>query len=273
MRRVWLRRLTITSGLIAGGCALFWIEPHAAFGPLEWAAPGVVWRVPTREPVVALSFDDGPSPSFTPQVLGILQRHGAHATFFLIGRRAAEHPDIVDAIKRGGHEIGNHYDTPGTALKASEAEFVDRLERAGSVLGLEGPGKLFRPPGGLLWPSQLRLARERGYTCVLGSAYPHDPSHPPTWYIRWLVTKNLEPGAIVILHDGIADPTRTIAALPEILEAGARKGLQFVSVGRLLASSRGSSDVTTQKMRRAASRTRPLARGSRTRAGGGHRLR
>ena len=68
---------------------------------------------------------------------------------------------------------------------------------------------------------------------MLGSAYPHDPMHPPVWYIRWLVTKNLAPGTIVILYDGISNPTRTISALPQILAAAHRKGLSFVSIGTL----------------------------------------
>jgi hypothetical protein len=77
---------------------------------------------------------------------------------------------------------------------------------------------------------------------VLGSAYPHDPAHPPIWYIRWLIGKNLAPGAIVILHDGISDPTRTIEALPAVLAEGRRRGLQFVSIGRLLGARAAPSD-------------------------------
>jgi peptidoglycan/xylan/chitin deacetylase (PgdA/CDA1 family) len=99
---------------------------------------------------------------------------------------------------------------------------------------IPGSRKLFRPPGGIAWPGQLRLARQRGYTPVLGSAYPHDPARPPVWYIRWLVVKNLRPGAIVILHDGIRDPSRSIEALPLILAAGKQKGLQFVPIGTLM---------------------------------------
>jgi len=68
---------------------------------------------------------------------------------------------------------------------------------------------------------------------MLGSAYPHDP---PVSYIRWLVTKNLAPGTIVILHDGISNPTRSIQALPQILVAGCREGLRFVSIGALRAA-------------------------------------
>jgi peptidoglycan/xylan/chitin deacetylase (PgdA/CDA1 family) len=69
---------------------------------------------------------------------------------------------------------------------------------------------------------------------VIGSAYPYDGGHPPVWYIRWLIERNLEPGAIVILHDGIPDPSRGIAALPHILATGRERGLRFVSVGTLM---------------------------------------
>jgi hypothetical protein len=80
----------------------------------------------------------------------------------------------------------------------------------------------------------MRQAEAQGYRVVLGSAYPYDPSHPPPAYIQWLVAKNLAPGVIVILHDGIADPSRMIAVLDPILAAGERKGLRFVPIGTLL---------------------------------------
>jgi peptidoglycan/xylan/chitin deacetylase (PgdA/CDA1 family) len=80
----------------------------------------------------------------------------------------------------------------------------------------------------------MRLARAQGYECVLGCAYPHDPMRVPAWYIRWLVLKNLRPGTIVILHDGIADLRRSIQALPRILGAGRERGLRFVSIAKLL---------------------------------------
>lgn len=114
------------------------------------------------------------------------------------------------------------------------AQFLSYLEQTDkAIIRTEGP-RLFRPPGGVAWPRQMRLARARGYTCVLGSAYPHDPVHPPVWYIRWLIEKNLAPGTIVILHDGISNPKRGIEALPHILTEGRRRGLQFVSIGQLM---------------------------------------
>jgi len=205
-----------------------------AFSVLEVLTPRIVYRVETGRPLVALSFDDGPHPIYTPQVLDVLERHQAKATFFLIGERALRHPDLVARIRRSGHEIGNHYFTNGSTLGHSETKFLDYLERTERALSLGGPLKLFRPPGGVAWPGQLERARERGYLCVLGSAYPHDPAHPPVWYIRWLAVKNLAPGAIVILHDGIADATRSVAALPDILSAGRYRGLSFVSIGSLM---------------------------------------
>jgi peptidoglycan/xylan/chitin deacetylase (PgdA/CDA1 family) len=78
---------------------IFWIEPFAALDILERLTPNIVYRTRTDEPVVALSFDDGPHPVFTPMVLDILETHQARATFFLIGERALRHPDLVQQIK------------------------------------------------------------------------------------------------------------------------------------------------------------------------------
>jgi peptidoglycan/xylan/chitin deacetylase (PgdA/CDA1 family) len=202
----------------------------ALFGVLQWATPGIVWRVPTSEPLVALSFDDGPHPVHTPKVLAILAKHDAHATFFLIGQRANDHPQLVEAIKAGGHELGNHYLHRGTCLADSSASFSAKLVQAEHAIGISGAPKLFRPPAGLAWPWQLQQARDLGYTPVLGSAYPHDPAHPPVSYIQWLIKKNLVPGAIVILHDGISDPSRSIEALPGILAAGQARGPEWLKL-------------------------------------------
>lgn len=213
---------------------VFWAEPLWLLPGLERLTPNIVYRVRTRLPVVALSFDDGPHPTFTPQVLDLLQGYDAKATFFLIGDCALRHPDVVAAIRVGGHEIGNHYSSNVPTLGHSDAEFVRKLKETEAALGLAAKPALFRPPGGIAWPGQIRLVKTRGYTCVLGCAYPHDPVHPPVWYIRWLIEKNLVPGAIVILHDGISDASRSIRALPHILEAGRRKGLRFLSISELM---------------------------------------
>ena len=236
-RRRRSKLIAVTAILLAAGVLVIGTQPAVAFAVLERLMPNVVWRVETAQPLVALTFDDGPDPVHTPQVLDILRRSGATATFFLIGERAEAHPALVARIKAEGHEVGNHYMTKRHTYRHADEVFLSLLERTERAAGIAGPRKLFRPPGGITSPRHLRLARERGYTCVLGSAYPYDGARqPPAGYIEWLVEKNLAPGAIVILHDGIADPSAGIAALPRILAAGGERGLRFVPVGTLLAA-------------------------------------
>lgn len=222
--------------VFVGGLLVIGTQPLAAFALIERLTPNLIWRVETDQPLVALSFDDGPHPAHTPQVLEILKRSGATATFFLIGERAEARPELVRRIKAEGHEVGNHYFTRTHTSRHSDEEFLGYLDRTERAAGIAAPPKLFRPPGGVAWPRQLRLARERGYSCVLGSAYPFDGQRPPVGYIEWLIEKNLAPGTIVILHDGIRDPRRGIAALPHILAAGRDRGLRFVSIGTLMAA-------------------------------------
>jgi peptidoglycan/xylan/chitin deacetylase (PgdA/CDA1 family) len=208
------------------------------FSVLERLTPRLVYRIKTNRPLVALSFDDGPHPTYTPQVLEILEKHHAKATFFLIGERAIRHPDLVARIKAAGHEVGNHYFANGSTLGHSDAEFLAYLDRTETAIGLAEPLKLFRPPGGVAWPRHLQLAQERGYTCVLGSAYAWDPTRPPAAYIRWAITKDLGSGAIVVLHDSGGNRSNTVEALPGILEAGRAKGLRFVTVSDLMSAPR-----------------------------------
>jgi peptidoglycan/xylan/chitin deacetylase (PgdA/CDA1 family) len=233
-RRRWRR--AVAALLLAAVAAFGILAFQPAWLPdlLAQVYPEILWRVETPSPRVALTFDDGPAPDHTPQVLRMLARHRARATFFMIGDRAARSPDLLRTIRESGHEVGNHYYSIRSNLRVSNVDFEADLLRAESILGISGPTKLYRPPGGLIRRAQLALLEKHGYRCVLGSAYPYDGSRAPSWYIRWLVEKNLAPGAIVILHDGIADPSRTLAALDGIFQAGEARGLRFVPVGELL---------------------------------------
>lgn len=238
--------LVMAIALVGVGLWVFWIEPLAVLPVLERLTTNLIYRVRTSRPLVALSFDDGPHPTFTLQVLEILKQLDAKATFFLIGERALRYPDVVSRIKAAGHEVGNHYFKNGPTLHHSDADFVRCIEETEKAIGITTGPKLFRPPGGVAWPRQLRLVQARGYKCVLGCAYPHDPMHPPVWYIRWLIQKNLVPGAIVILHDGTRDPSRSIQALPHILRTGREKGLRFVSIGALADAATEKADASVR---------------------------
>src|SRR5215469_11529331 len=100
---------------------IFWMEPLGVLPWLERLTPNLLYRVRTRQPLVALSFDDGPHPVFTPQVLDILRHQHAHATFFLIGDRARSHPELIARIQAEGHEIGNHSSTNWSILGHSDS--------------------------------------------------------------------------------------------------------------------------------------------------------
>jgi len=265
----------LAGALVLLSLFVFFVEPLWMVPLLERMTPNILYRVRTEKPLVALSFDDGPNPEFTPQVLGLLEEYDARATFFLIGERAERNPELVRRILAEGNEVGNHWCRNGSVLLQPDKEFAEGLERTERAIGLaegrkdnsRGPSgssgrdrrqnlggveaakatssrrtpKFFRPPGGVARPSQLRLAKERGYTSVLGCAYPHDPMKMPVWYQRWLIEKNLAPGTIVILHDGIKDPTRSIETLRHILAEGKRRGLKFVSIGELVDKGNGEA--------------------------------
>src|SRR5688572_19428729 len=128
-RRRWRRILAGVAVVLATGLAIVAIQPLWVFDALAWATPGIVWRVETQKPWVALSFDDGPAPDHTPRVLEILARHRAHATFFLIGDRAARFPASVEQLRAAGHEIGNHSYTLSSTLHSTDEELLSNLER------------------------------------------------------------------------------------------------------------------------------------------------
>jgi peptidoglycan/xylan/chitin deacetylase (PgdA/CDA1 family) len=227
----------VAAALLGGGAGVLALQPRFVVRALAAVFGDVVWRVPTGQAIAALTFDDGPDPVYTPQVLDILRRRGARATFFLIGGSARAHPGLVRRIRAEGHEVANHTFSDATTWTMDAAEFERSLLAAEAVLG---PGaarpKLMRPAGGLIRPAQLERLRRHGYVCVLGSAYAFDPYRPPAGYIRWAIGKNLEPGAIAVLHDAGGDRSRSVAALEGIIDIAEAKGLRLVAVSELLAA-------------------------------------
>lgn len=237
MRRKFRHTAMITLAIFAGLVLFSVLEPAALAKLLGRAFPAILWRVNPEQPVVAITFDDGPDTVYTPQVLEILARHNAHATFFLVAEHARQHPELVEQIRRAGHEVGNHTGTMHTTFFMRESKFEDDLLRAETMLAMgNSEPKFFRPAGGWIRPAQLRRARRNGYTCVLGSAYAFDPYRPPAGYIRWVIGKSLKPGVIVVLHDSGGNRSNTVAALEAILETGESRGLRWVTLSELLAT-------------------------------------
>jgi peptidoglycan/xylan/chitin deacetylase (PgdA/CDA1 family) len=184
---------------------------------------------------VALTFDDGPSPEYTPGILAVLRRFHVQATFFLVGYLTDQYPQLVHSELRAGMTIGNHtYNHPEvppfanlpSQLVAAEIDLgAQPLER----LGIEP--RLFRPPGGSFSPQLVAAAEARGERIVLWSVDPRDwqPGTTPQQVARNVLSA-VRPGSIIILHDGGGDRSATVRALPKIIKAIRRRGLRFVAV-------------------------------------------
>lgn len=199
----------------------------------------VVNRLAAGAPIVALTFDDGPDPEVTPRILEVLAAHRAHATFFVLGERAARHPALIRRIAEAGHAIGTHTQHHRVRFHFGSPAYVAReIEQAiGVVEGIlaERP-VLFRPPQGLRTPCfAAGWRRTRGLTCVTWSVRGLDSLSTTAAKIIARVAPRLAPGAIVTLHDGTGlgggtcrQPT--LDALGAILETCAARGLRCVTL-------------------------------------------
>jgi peptidoglycan/xylan/chitin deacetylase (PgdA/CDA1 family) len=208
-------------------------------GLLDWLAaryPGCLYRVATQNPAVALTLDDGPDPITTPLIAAELQRHGAHATFFLIAERVPGSEQLVDQLVAAGHELGNHFTRDRASIRLGAAAFARDLEEAHRVLAHHGPVHWARPGSG--WYSQTMIAtmERRGYRCALGSVYPYDAMIPSVAFSRWHILRNVRPGAVVILHDGGARGRRTVRVLRTVLSELQRRGFRVVTLSELAAA-------------------------------------
>ncbi len=196
---------------------------------------------------VAITFDDGPDPEWTPKVLDILKKYNVKAAFFLVGKNAENYPGLVRRIVDEGHEIGNHtYYHPNLALCWPEHV---RLELNATQLLIESiTGRsttLFRPPYGAdTSPSQLseliplQIAQDLDYLVVLENIDPQDWARPGTDIIVQRIKQQRRDGSIILLHDAGGDRSQTIEALPRILDWLRARGDTIVSISTLLGTTR-----------------------------------
>ena len=237
--------------LVVGAFALFY--PDWIVAALAKRSPEVLYFVRTREPVVALTIDDGPDTISTPRILDVLRQHGARATFFLLASRIPGNEEVVARIVEENHELANHLTKDEPSIRLSPSEFEQQLLEAHAVLsefaGIRSFGEAdvcrfqeagvqwFRPGSGWYNAAMLSTLCEHGYRCVLGSVYPFDPQIPSLWFSTHYVLWNVRPGSIVVLHDHGARGERTAKALATILPELDRRGFRVVTVSELLDSS------------------------------------
>jgi len=189
---------------------------------------------------VALTFDDGPNPPYTSQILDVLQLYDVKATFFIVGKNALANPDLVRLEVAEGHEVADHsythhwysafIDVKGSDLRRGEQAIE-------AVTGVRP--RLYRPPYGLHTPWQLWDSRREGLLPVTWSVEAGDPKQPPPEVIAQRVLARARPGSIILLHDGAearqgVDRSSTVKALPEIITTLETRGYRFVTISELI---------------------------------------
>jgi len=210
----------------------------------EWPSYPTVWHFGNTNPNhVALTFDDGPDPTWTPQILKILRDYKVRATFFVLGKHAEEHPALIRQILKEGHEIGSHTYTHPNLSEISSDQARLQLNATQRLLEwLTGRSTiLFRPPynadsmpGSLDDVKPIALATELGYMTVGESIDPQDWDRPGTDEIVRRVKEQRTEGNVILLHDAGGDRSQTVAALPRILDYLRDRGDMAMPAGKLL---------------------------------------
>jgi peptidoglycan/xylan/chitin deacetylase (PgdA/CDA1 family) len=190
----------------------------------------LVWHGSRSRSQVALTFDDGPDPDYTPAILDILASVDATATFFLLGQKIEAHPELVDAIVAGGHELGIHgYDHSSTDLPGQTERTAGLLARH------QARTHWFRPPRGQLPPLCFAWMLRHGYGTVMWSFDSFDAGRQMGWKNGPIDYGAIEGGDIVLFHD---DNEFCRADLPLVFDHLERRGLRAVSISTLLGGQR-----------------------------------
>jgi len=217
------------AGLAAGGFQYAAVWPGSQIFGRALVAPA-------RPGELALTFDDGPNPAWTPQLIDILARYDVKAAFFLLGRYAEQQQVLVRRLAEAGHVVGNHsWSHPNLSLSASE-RIREELRRTSDTLEqmIARPVRFFRPPFGARRPVTFRLARDMGMTPVLWNAMTSDWSEPSAERISARLVAKIDSNqrrghaSNIVLHDGSHD------------RLGANRGPSVVATEQLLERYSGS---------------------------------
>jgi len=190
--------------------------------------------VNTSQPIVAMTFDDGPHPDLTPKLLDLLKKRNIRATFYVIGRNVAAYPEIARRMVEEGHEIGNHTYTHPALSKIGASRVKSELDRTSDIIRqVTGANpKTMRPPYGATNTSlSRRIHGEFSMPVIMWSVDPQDWRYRNASRVSSHIIANAKPGDIILAHD--IHPS-TIAAMPAALDALLAKGFRFVTVSELL---------------------------------------
>ena len=189
-----------------------------------------------EKPRVALTFDDGPHPRYTKEILAILAQYGVSATFFAVGENAKAHPELIRAEIEAGHEVGNHTYSHQRPVRQTQQEILEDIHACSEVLReiTNTPVRLFRPPEGVCSEGVKQACGADGLAIVLWSIDTRDWAHTPTAEICKNVKQNVRDGSIILMHDFIGKNSPTPEALRQMIPMLLKLGYELVTVGQLL---------------------------------------
>lgn len=205
---------------------------HKYFLKIPWWVrrlfPAYTWRMPTKEKIIYLTFDDGPHPVVTPWVLDTLRAHNARATFFCIGKNVERHPDVYRQVLRAGHAVGNHTYSHPNGWQTPDDLYLQDVQKAGTLIR----STLFRPPYG-----RIRKRQAKRLAAVLAT----DKVNVVMWDVlsadfdatvkpeacEKIVLEKVEAGSVVVFHDSEKAFRNLQYALPRLLEKFSREGFCF----------------------------------------------
>jgi len=209
-------------------------HPHVR-GRIYWeshASGDVVYEVKTSRKVVALTFDDGPDPKYTPEIMKELNMYHAKATFFVIGAKAEHYPQLVRRIRDNGDEIANHTYRHRQSRQV-EAEDISKCDEI--IQRIAGLSMLyFRPPGGSVTEQIVSASKGTKHTLVMWVDDARDWARPGTSQIVKNVMENLHPGAIILFHDGGGNRQQTVTAVDRVLAELEQQHYQCVTISKLM---------------------------------------
>ena len=179
---------------------------------------------------IALTIDDGPDSTYTPQVLALLDQYKIQATFCMLGRSAATHAGLVQEVVAAGHAVANHTYTHANLSKADVNTVRSEITRAHDALAAAGakPPAFFRAPYGAWSPTVFQVCQELGLRPLDWSVDPRDWSRPGADHIVDTVLGHTHTGSIILEHDGGGDRSQTVAALGRFLPKLLEQGYRFV---------------------------------------------
>ena len=185
---------------------------------------------------IALTFDDGPHPRYTPQILDILDKYGIKATFFAIGINADRYPDTMEMVIKRGHEIGNHTYTHPHVDRIDSLTLHGEIEKCESALfnHTDYKTKLFRPPEGMIDGYVKSVIKQLDYKVILWDIDTMDWAHTPPDVIADNVIKSVSSGDIILMHDYISYYSPTPEALEQFIPVLLEKGYKFVVISELI---------------------------------------